>query len=439
VLGHYGTDEAEAKYNAKIAEWLASGRVLKRDDTPRAGDVLTVNEVLLRYWRHAEQYYRRKDGTPTNELGDIRLSLRPVREMYGDLDTAKFTPLCLKSIRQRMITQPITTKIRTTDPTNDKVVWQDKVMRVGLARGVINSRIDRIRRAFRWAVSEDLIRETVYNALMTVDHLQAGRTEARETQAVQPVAEALVQDTLPFLSSTVADMVRLLMLTGARAGEIASMRGCDLDMTGSIWLFKLAHHKMYVIHTPLRCAVNSGWSMRGPALGWARFCLHWGPRAGSLGASPESQEAEEMKMNAKLSEEIAALAQMSGTVLRQRYAELFGDPTRVGNRAWLVRRIAWRLAARTHRPYCSEHLVDAGPYPGASPYLGLLLFNLQQRFRFGTEAGQLLVLRLVLLHPGHRLVIPLPRLVRVAEPPVGHGQEEPIKTIAALLECDRLL
>src|SRR6516162_789602 len=81
-------------------------------------------------------------------------------------------------------------------------------------------------------------------------------------------------------------------------------------------------------------------------LSWARFCLHWGPRAGSLGASPESQEAEEMKMSAKLSEEIAALAQMSATVLRQRYAELFGDPTQVGNRAWLVRRIAWRLQAQ---------------------------------------------------------------------------------------------
>src|SRR5215471_4610321 len=50
-------------------------------------------------------------------------------------------------------------------------------------------------------------------------------------------------------------------------------------------------------------------------LSWARFRLHWGPRAGSLGASPESQEASEITMNAKLSEAIAALAQMSGTVL----------------------------------------------------------------------------------------------------------------------------
>ena len=51
-------------------------------------------------------------------------------------------------------------------------------------------------------------------------------------------------------------------------------------------------------------------------------------------------------MNAKLSEAIVALTQMSGVALRERYAELFGDATQVGNRAWLVRRIAWRLQAQ---------------------------------------------------------------------------------------------
>jgi hypothetical protein len=51
-------------------------------------------------------------------------------------------------------------------------------------------------------------------------------------------------------------------------------------------------------------------------------------------------------MNAKLSEEIAALEEMGIAALRSRYTELFGDATRVGNRAWLIRRIAWRLQAQ---------------------------------------------------------------------------------------------
>jgi len=43
--------------------------------------------------------------------------------------------------------------------------------------------------------------------------------------------------------------------------------------------------------------------------------------------------------------ELAALTQMGVSQLRGKYAELFGEPTRTGNKSWLVRRIAWRLQA----------------------------------------------------------------------------------------------
>jgi hypothetical protein len=43
--------------------------------------------------------------------------------------------------------------------------------------------------------------------------------------------------------------------------------------------------------------------------------------------------------------ELAALKQQPVAGLRARYAELFGEPTRAGNRAWLVKRIAWRIQA----------------------------------------------------------------------------------------------
>jgi hypothetical protein len=55
---------------------------------------------------------------------------------------------------------------------------------------------------------------------------------------------------------------------------------------------------------------------------------------------------EVMIMDAKMSDEIAALAKLSGPALRSRYAELFGDETRVGNRVWLIRRIGWRLQSQ---------------------------------------------------------------------------------------------
>ncbi len=42
---------------------------------------------------------------------------------------------------------------------------------------------------------------------------------------------------------------------------------------------------------------------------------------------------------------LAELERMTGTELRRRYAEVFGEESRSGNRQWLVRRIAWRMQA----------------------------------------------------------------------------------------------
>ncbi len=43
--------------------------------------------------------------------------------------------------------------------------------------------------------------------------------------------------------------------------------------------------------------------------------------------------------------EVAALRRLNAKELRQRFAELFGQPTHTGNKTWLIRRIAWRLQA----------------------------------------------------------------------------------------------
>ncbi|MCZ2342037.1 MAG: DUF2924 domain-containing protein [Bacteroidales bacterium] len=51
-----------------------------------------------------------------------------------------------------------------------------------------------------------------------------------------------------------------------------------------------------------------------------------------------------MAMNVQ--REVAALERLTVGELRERFAELFGETTRTGNRTWLIRRIAWRLQAR---------------------------------------------------------------------------------------------
>src|SRR5262249_27960025 len=46
-----------------------------------------------------------------------------------------------------------------------------------------------------------------------------------------------------------------------------------------------------------------------------------------------------------ISRELAALRRLSPRELRARYAEVFGEATAANNKAWLVKRIAWRLQA----------------------------------------------------------------------------------------------
>jgi hypothetical protein len=47
-----------------------------------------------------------------------------------------------------------------------------------------------------------------------------------------------------------------------------------------------------------------------------------------------------------IEKEVAALRQMSTGQLCERYAELFGEQTRTRHKAYLIRKIAWRLQAR---------------------------------------------------------------------------------------------
>lgn len=50
-------------------------------------------------------------------------------------------------------------------------------------------------------------------------------------------------------------------------------------------------------------------------------------------------------MDLNIGKELAALQRMTVKELRNRYAEVFGEPTNANNRAWLVKRLAWRLQA----------------------------------------------------------------------------------------------
>src|SRR6266478_3907461 len=48
-------------------------------------------------------------------------------------------------------------------------------------------------------------------------------------------------------------------------------------------------------------------------------------------------------MQVNVAKEVAALESMTVAELRDKYAQVFGEETRVGNKAWLNKRVIWRL------------------------------------------------------------------------------------------------
>lgn len=222
-LGPWDSPESRAEH-ARLCAEIAAGQ-----PTPAAG--LTVNELLLVFLRHAEQHYRRADGTNTDELANYKQVLRLVRETHGHTHAAEFGPLALKAVRQRMVDR-------------------------GWSRKNINQQVGRIRRVFKHGVENELVSAAVLEALKAVGGLQAGRSAARETAPVPPVPDSVVDRTLPHLNRHVAGLIRFQRLTGCRPGDAVRLRRCDIDTGRSVWVFRPPHHKL--AHKNLDRAVYLG-------------------------------------------------------------------------------------------------------------------------------------------------------------------------------------
>lgn len=212
TLGAWGSQEAEAEYKRYLVEY-ASGK-----PAVASGPDLTLNEALLAYLHFAETHYRHTDGTHTSEVWCIRMALKPLRELYGHTLAREFGPKALKTLREHMVGSQ----------------W---------VRRQVNAAVERVRRFFKWAASEELIPATVFHALQTVTGLRAGRSAARESEPVKPVEDATVDATLPFVNRHVRGLIEFQRLTGCRPGEACLLRRADIDATSEVWFFRPQHHK----------------------------------------------------------------------------------------------------------------------------------------------------------------------------------------------------
>lgn len=219
----------------RLAEFLDTltpkpGRAPARPEPGKiASESHTAGSVSLRqaydlFMHHARTYYRLPSGRESAEVtAGFPLSFRELLDLAGELPAALVDKRLLKQARQLMID-------------------------AGLSRGVINQRVGRIQRAFRWLAEEEHIPDTVAASLSLVRPLPAHRSPAPETEDVKPVDAATVAATLPHLGEPWASMVRLQWCTGMRPGEVSGLKVSMLAPAGRMALsadFGDAHKMAY--------------------------------------------------------------------------------------------------------------------------------------------------------------------------------------------------
>jgi integrase len=216
-LGAYGTASSRQEYARVIGEWEAAGRLLI-EPIEASGDI-TVSEIAAAFWRHAKRHYKAGDGKPTSEHWVFRAALKPLKSLYGHTSAANFSPMALKAVRQHFLG------------------WK-------VSRNTANKYTARVKHVFKWAGAEGLVDPSVFHGLQCVEALKRGRTTARETDPIGPAPEAFVDAIREHTLPEVWAMVELQRLTGMRPGEVCTLRACDLETSGAVWVYRPPAHKM---------------------------------------------------------------------------------------------------------------------------------------------------------------------------------------------------
>lgn len=252
-LGTYGSPASHAKYQEILAQWLqlhgpeAHQAAVEASEEKRTeaviiaeekaalaqlesitastlrskrlhGGTIYLAELILVFERHAQQYYRKNDKV-TREAELIVEVCSFLEQHHGEVKADAFGPVDLDNLRDKMI---------------DDLDW---------SRKYINKQVGRLIRMFKWAASKELVKPTIPAALEALTGLKKGRCKARETAGVRCVDDKLVDATLANVGEVVGDMIRFQRLTGARPGEVCSIRPCDIDRSRAVWVYVPSEHK----------------------------------------------------------------------------------------------------------------------------------------------------------------------------------------------------
>lgn len=209
---YFGKDHAHAaqRFAETLARYEAGEPV-----TPRANqEALTIVEAAERYLAYAAQYYGE-----SSEADILKHALRRLCAFCGREPLPELGPKRLKTFQTHLVQQG------------------------ELSRSGVNRTISSVRRFVKWAVSEEIAPPDLSHALETIQPLRKGRTQAPETEPVKPVPMEHVEAAKAYVTSPVAALIDLLVLSGARPGELVELRPYDVDTSTDPWQTRPEAHK----------------------------------------------------------------------------------------------------------------------------------------------------------------------------------------------------
>lgn len=200
-------------------------QVLSNSEVTEVKVLITIDSLIPPFLEWAEGYYV-KNGRRTETYNQLERNSTRLKNRYGKLPVDKFTPVLLEKLRKELI----------------------ESKKEPLSREYVNKCISQIKQIFKWGVSRQMVKPDTYASLVALGDLKKGRSKAKELPDVPPVPDEVINATLPYLPSTVADMVRLQRLTGMRPQDVTNMRLCDIDTSQDVWVyvpweFKTEHHE----------------------------------------------------------------------------------------------------------------------------------------------------------------------------------------------------
>ncbi len=220
--GRYGSAESRRAYHQLLAAHF-HGIDPPALDRPAC---VTVADLAARWVPWAADYY---GGNA--EYGCCFDALRPLLALHAATSADRFGPQDLAAVRDAMVAG----------------YWQDGQVLISVprpwSRTYVNHQVHRIRRMFRWGVEQQIVPAAVLAALKALSPLRLGKTPARESAPVRPVAAADVEAVLLLLAPPVRAMVQLQRLTGARSDNLCAMRLADIDRTSDVWGYVPLRHK----------------------------------------------------------------------------------------------------------------------------------------------------------------------------------------------------